>query len=60
MGRLVHCDGPTAMLRDALLRNRAADDHSIVDWLYGYDFPDPMMPDRAYAQCRRTHQRRVA
>lgn len=36
MGELVHLDGMGALLRDELLRSRADDDYSHVDWLYGY------------------------
>jgi 3-hydroxybenzoate 6-monooxygenase len=36
MGELVHLDGMGALVRNALLRARADDDFSYVDWLYGY------------------------
>jgi hypothetical protein len=32
----VHIDGMGALLRNTLLRARADDDFSHVDWLYGY------------------------
>ncbi|MHA6782234.1 FAD-dependent monooxygenase [Pseudonocardia saturnea] len=34
-GELWHRDGPGAAARDALLRERAPDDHRHVEWLYG-------------------------
>jgi len=36
MGELVHLDGMGALLRDLVLRDRADDDFTYVDWLYGY------------------------
>lgn len=36
MGEIVHADGTTALLRDALLRDRADTDFRYVDPLYGY------------------------
>jgi 2-polyprenyl-6-methoxyphenol hydroxylase-like FAD-dependent oxidoreductase len=36
MGELVHLDGMGALLRDMVLGDRADDDYSHVDWLYGY------------------------
>ena len=34
MGEIVHADGVTAMLRDALLRGREPTDFGYVEWLY--------------------------
>jgi 2-polyprenyl-6-methoxyphenol hydroxylase-like FAD-dependent oxidoreductase len=39
MGDIVHIDGVGAMMRDELLRQRADDDFTYVDWLYGYSLP---------------------
>jgi 2-polyprenyl-6-methoxyphenol hydroxylase-like FAD-dependent oxidoreductase len=36
-GDILHVDGVSAMMRSALLSQRAGDDFDIVDWLYGYD-----------------------
>jgi 3-hydroxybenzoate 6-monooxygenase len=36
-GDILHVDGGSAMMRSALLSQRAGDDFDIVDWLYGYD-----------------------
>ena len=35
-GEVCHIDGVGAMLRNALLKQRASDDYSYTDWLYGY------------------------
>ena len=39
MGDIVHIDGVGAMMRNELLRQRADDECSYVDWLYGYSLP---------------------
>jgi 2-polyprenyl-6-methoxyphenol hydroxylase-like FAD-dependent oxidoreductase len=36
-GEILHIDGVGAVMRNALLSQRADDDFEIVDWLYGYD-----------------------
>ena len=36
-GEILHVDGVSALMRKALLSQRAEDDFEIVDWLYGYD-----------------------
>lgn len=35
-GDIIHSDGITALLRDALLSGRAPDDFTYTDWFYGY------------------------
>jgi salicylate hydroxylase len=35
-GELWHCDGLFRDTRNALLRDRAADDYRHIDWLYGH------------------------
>ncbi|MQA94395.1 MAG: NAD(P)-binding protein [Streptosporangiales bacterium] len=42
MGEIVHADGITALLRDALLARREDTDYGYVTWLYGYrrEHPD--------------------
>jgi 3-hydroxybenzoate 6-monooxygenase len=35
-GDIIHSDGMTALLRNALLAQRAADDFTYTDWFYGY------------------------
>ena len=35
-GDIIHSDGITALLRNALLFQRAADDFTYTDWFYGY------------------------
>lgn len=35
-GDIIHSDGLTAMLRNALLSGRAPDDYTYTDWFYGY------------------------
>lgn len=35
-GDIIHSDGITALLRNALLAQRAADDFTYTDWFYGY------------------------
>ncbi len=37
LGEIVHADGVTAILRDALLQPRDPDDLTYFDWLYGYE-----------------------
>ena len=39
MGEIVHADGTSALLRDALLLPRADDDFAYFDWLYAYRCP---------------------
>jgi len=34
---VLHLDGVGAVLRNAMLAPRKADDYSVIDWLYGYD-----------------------
>ncbi|MDX6263691.1 MAG: 3-hydroxybenzoate 6-monooxygenase [Kribbellaceae bacterium] len=36
-GEILHVEGIAADLRAALLKGRAEDDYSVVDWLYGFD-----------------------
>jgi 2-polyprenyl-6-methoxyphenol hydroxylase-like FAD-dependent oxidoreductase len=35
-GDIIHSDGITALLRNALLSRRAPDDYTYTDWFYGY------------------------
>ncbi len=35
-GDIIHSDGVTALLRNALLSQRTADDYTYTDWFYGY------------------------
>ncbi len=35
-GDIIHSDGVTALLRNALLSQRASDDYTYTDWFYGY------------------------
>jgi 3-hydroxybenzoate 6-monooxygenase len=37
-GEICHIDGVGAILRNALLSQRASDDYSYTDWLYGYQY----------------------
>lgn len=37
MAEIVHLDGVSALVRDELLRRRAADDFTYLDWLYATD-----------------------
>jgi len=36
MGAFFHLDGVAAILRNDLMGRRAADDYSMLDWLYGH------------------------
>jgi salicylate hydroxylase len=36
MGAFFHLDGVAAIVRNDLMERRAADDYSMLDWLYGY------------------------
>jgi salicylate hydroxylase len=36
MGAFFHLDGVAAAVRNAMMRARAEDDYSMLDWLYGY------------------------
>jgi salicylate hydroxylase len=35
-GDIIHSNGLTAMLRNELFSQRAADDYTYTDWFYGY------------------------
>lgn len=37
MGAFFHLDGMGAVVRNALVKPRAADDYSMIDWLYGHE-----------------------
>ena len=37
MGAFFHLDGMAAVVRNTLVKPRAPDDYSMIDWLYGHE-----------------------